>query len=74
MLIDSTINKNLLKYIIIFCSITQVFVHLIFFLHLENTPHQTWNLISLIFTVFIVFILVLGSIWIMTHLHHNLMI
>ncbi|AGC03522.1 cytochrome o ubiquinol oxidase protein CyoD [Candidatus Blochmanniella chromaiodes str. 640] len=69
-----TINKKILINIIVFCSIMQIIVHLIFFLHLGNVSNQAWNLISLIFTIFIVFILVLGSVWIMTHLHHNLMI
>lgn len=68
------INKKILINIIVLCSVVQIFVHLIFFLHLGHISNQSWNLISLIFTIFIVFILVLGSIWIMTHLHHNLMI
>ncbi|URJ32920.1 cytochrome o ubiquinol oxidase subunit IV [Candidatus Blochmannia vicinus] len=68
------INKKILMNIIISCAVIQIFVHLIFFLHLGNTSHKVWNLISLMFTVFIVFILIFGSIWIMTHLHHNLMI
>ncbi|URJ32647.1 cytochrome o ubiquinol oxidase subunit IV [Blochmannia endosymbiont of Camponotus sp.] len=71
---DAIHNKIILINIIVFCAIMQIFVHLICFLHLGNVSNQAWNLISLIFTVFIVFILVLGSVWIMTHLHHNLMI
>lgn len=70
----STINKLTLFIIIITCAIIQIYIHLILFLHLNNTAHQKWHLISLIFTIFIIFILILGSIWIMTHLHHNLMI
>lgn len=74
MVTHDAINKKILINIIVFCSIMQIIVHLIFFLHLGNVSNQAWNLISLIFTIFIVFILVLGSVWIMTHLHHNLMI
>ncbi|URJ23564.1 cytochrome o ubiquinol oxidase subunit IV [Blochmannia endosymbiont of Camponotus sp. C-003] len=69
-----TMNKEILINIIVSCSVIQIFVHLIFFLHVGNMSNQAWSLISLIFTVFIVFILVLGSVWIMTHLHYNLMI
>lgn len=59
--------------IVIFCAITQIYIHLIYFLHLNQISNQMWNIISLIFTTFIVLILITGSIWIMTHLHHNLM-
>lgn len=66
-------EKNISLIMIIICAVVQIYVHLIYFLHLGRMTHTRWNLISLIFTIFIVFILVLGSIWIMTHLHHNLM-
>lgn len=69
----NTINKVILLILIISCAIIQIYIHLILFIHLNNTSNKIWNLISLIFTMFIVFILILGSIWIMTHLHHNLM-
>lgn len=70
----SVINKLLLLLIIVSCAVIQIYIHLILFLHLNNIFHQMWNFISLIFTIFIIFILILGSTWIMTHLHHNLMI
>lgn len=70
----NTIDKLVLFIIVISCAIVQIYVHLTLFLHLHNTAHQTWHLISLIFTIFIISTLVLGSIWIMKHLHHNLMI
>lgn len=66
-------EKNTLLIITIFCAIIQIYIHLVFFLHLGHMLHAEWNIISLIFTIFILFILILGSIWIMTHLHHNLM-
>lgn len=67
-------QKNVSLIIIILCAITQIYVHLTFFLHLGHALNQEWYIVSLIFTVFILLILILGSIWIMTHLHTNLMI
>lgn len=67
-------EKNTLLIIIVFCAIIQIYIHLVYFLHIQKMPHPEWSIISLIFTIFILFILILGSIWIMTHLHHNLMI
>lgn len=66
-------KKSTLFLIVISCAIIQIYIHLIFFLHINDASNKIWNLISLIFTTFITLILILGSIWIMTHLHHNLM-
>lgn len=66
-------EKNISLIIIVLCAIIQIYIHLTYFLHLGcNMLNQEWYIVSLIFTIFIVLILVLGSIWIMTHLHYNL--
>lgn len=68
-------EKNISLTIIVLCAIIQIYVHLTYFLHIGfNTVNQAWYIVSLVFTIFIVLILVLGSIWIMTHLHYNLML
>ena len=54
-------------------AIAQMGVHLVFFLHLTTGPDNTNNVLALAFGVFIVVLVVLGSIWIMTHLNHNMM-
>lgn len=67
-------NTNILLIMIIVCAVIQIYIHLIYFLKIDNIFNKQWNILSLIFTIFILFILVFGSIWIMKHLHHNLMI
>ncbi len=54
-------------------AIAQMGVHLVFFLHLTTGPDNTNNVLALAFGVFIVVLVVLGSLWIMTHLNHNMM-
>jgi cytochrome o ubiquinol oxidase subunit IV len=54
-------------------AIAQMGVHLVFFIHLTTGPDNTNNVLALAFGVFIVVLVVLGSIWIMTHLNHNMM-
>jgi cytochrome o ubiquinol oxidase operon protein cyoD len=54
-------------------AIAQMGVHLVFFLHLTTGPDNTNNVLALAFGVFIVVLVVLGSIWIMSHLDHNMM-
>ncbi|HEU0066408.1 MAG TPA: cytochrome o ubiquinol oxidase subunit IV [Sphingomonas sp.] len=54
-------------------AIAQMGVHLVFFLHTTSGPDNTNNLIALTFGVFVVGLMLFGSIWIMDHLNHNMM-
>lgn len=60
--------------VILICLVAQVFVQLVFFLHMNGSSEQTWNTISGVFIVLIVLVVVLGSIWIMNHLNHNMLL
>ncbi|KLV10546.1 MULTISPECIES: cytochrome o ubiquinol oxidase subunit IV [Photobacterium] len=56
------------------CAIVQLVVHLVYFLHMEiRTEDGQWNMISLVFTALVVFIVIAGSIWIMWNLNVNMM-
>ena len=54
-------------------AIGQMGVHLVFFLHITTGPDNSNNVLALLFGVLIVTLVLLGSIWIMGHLNHNLM-
>ena len=54
-------------------AIAQMGVHLVFFLHITTAPDNTNNVLALAFGVFIVVLVVAGSLWIMTNLNDNLM-
>ncbi|MFS0772077.1 cytochrome o ubiquinol oxidase subunit IV [Sphingomonas sp. 1P08PE] len=54
-------------------AVAQMGVHLVFFLHITTGPDNSNNVLALAFGVLIVALVLVGSIWIMTHLHHNLM-
>ncbi len=51
----------------------QMVVHVVFFLHLDRKAQGGWNLLALIFTVVVLFILLSGSIWVMYHMNENMM-
>ncbi|WP_395479883.1 cytochrome o ubiquinol oxidase subunit IV [Candidatus Curculioniphilus buchneri] len=70
---QSTINHKILVVILVVCATIQILVHLTYFLHLDTSFQQNWDLMAFLFTVLIVLILVIGSLWIMWHLHINLM-
>jgi cytochrome o ubiquinol oxidase operon protein cyoD len=58
---------------LIVLAIAQMGIHLVFFLHITTGPDNQNNVIALAFGVLIVALVVLGSLWIMTHLNHQLM-
>ena len=54
-------------------AIAQMGVHLVFFLHITTGPDSTNNVLALAFGVLIVFLVVAGSLWIMTNLNDNML-
>ena len=54
-------------------AVAQIGVHLVFFLHITSGPENTNNTLALAFGVMIVLLVVVGSVWIMAHLNHNMM-
>jgi cytochrome o ubiquinol oxidase operon protein cyoD len=54
-------------------AVAQMGVHLVFFLHITSGPDNTNNILALAFGILIVMLLIVGSLWIMSHLNHNMM-
>ena len=50
----------------------QMGVHLVFFLHVTTGPDHVNNVMALAFGVLIVLLILVGSLWIMANLNHNL--
>ena len=73
LVMSGTLGSGVTLAIILLCAIAQVFVQLVFFLHMNTSSEQIWNTTSAVFIVLIVAIVVLGSIWIMQHLNHNML-
>jgi cytochrome o ubiquinol oxidase operon protein cyoD len=53
-------------------AIAQMGVHLVFFLHITSGPDNANNVLALAFGVLIVFLVMIGTIWIMAHLAANM--
>ena len=51
----------------------QIGVHLVFFLHMGSGPDNTNNILALTYGVWIVFLVLAGSCWIMFNLAANVM-
>lgn len=53
-------------------AVVQVFVHVVYFLHLDTSQQQRWNVVAFAFTLLITLIVVSGSVWIMYHATSNM--
>ena len=58
---------------LIVLAIAQMGVHLVFFLHITTGPDNTNNVLALAFGILIVFLVVAGSLWIMSDLNGSMM-
>jgi cytochrome o ubiquinol oxidase operon protein cyoD len=58
---------------LIVLAFAQIGVHLVFFLHLGSGPESTNNILALAFGVLTVFLVIVGSIWIIANLNANMM-
>jgi cytochrome o ubiquinol oxidase operon protein cyoD len=51
----------------------QIVVHMIYFLHMNTKSEGGWTFIALVFTLTLVVITLVGSIWVMYHMDQNMM-
>lgn len=51
----------------------QIIVHMVYFLHMNRQAEGGWTFLALLFTVLLVAITLVGSLWVMYHLNDNLM-
>jgi len=68
-----TLPKSVTAGVVAIFAVIQVIVHLIYFLHLDFSPHQRWNVTALVFSTVVIALLVGLSLWIMYSVHHNML-
>jgi cytochrome o ubiquinol oxidase operon protein cyoD len=51
--------------VIVALAVLQIIAQMHFFLHLDSSPSQRWNVMALIYTLIIIVFLVAGTLWIM---------
>src|SRR5258706_11331408 len=72
MVVNHSLNGTLLIAAILGLAVIQLFVQLLFFLHMGKEPKPYWNLTVFISFVGIILIVVTGSLWIMSHLNYQM--
>lgn len=70
--LKSDLSKTLLIGSILFIAFLQLFVQLVFFLHLGTEDPPKWNVIFFITTFIAITVVVVGSVWIMNNLNYNM--
>src|SRR5678815_3271889 len=60
-------------FVILGFAMVQIYVHMVFFLHMTSKAEGGWTWMSLIFTLVLLVIVLSGSLWIMYHLNENTM-
>lgn len=66
-------NPQATAYTIMGFALAQVLVHMVCFLHLNTRSESGWTMMALIFTVVMVAIALIGSLWVMYHMNANMM-
>jgi len=73
LVVNKSFKGNALLATIIGFAGVQLVIQVVFFLHLGREKKPRWNLLFLISTVGLIILVVGASIWIMHHLHYNMM-
>lgn len=73
MVMNGGFDRAPLLWTIAITATAQVIIQLVFFLHMNTSSEQRWNLVAFVYTVLTVATLLIGSIWIMNYLHEYMM-
>lgn len=72
-MVDTPLSINQVIAVVMGLGTIQVFVHMIYFLHMNSKSEGGWTLMALIFTVIIVAIALAGSLWVMYQMNEHMM-
>ena len=66
-------SGRLTAFLVLACAVAQIIVHMIYFLHMNLKSEAGWTVISLVFTIVVLVIAVIGTLWVMYHMDANMM-
>ncbi|MGG4608126.1 cytochrome o ubiquinol oxidase subunit IV [Providencia sp. Me31A] len=74
MVMEGTASTSTILWTVVGMAVVQILVHLVCFLHMNTSSDERWNLVAFLFTMLIIGIVVVGSLWIMYNLNINMML
>ncbi len=66
-------SERLTGFLVLIFAVVQIIVHMIYFLHMNSKSEAGWTMISLCFTVIVLVIAVVGTIWVMYNMDSYMM-
>ncbi|MFV0300550.1 MAG: cytochrome o ubiquinol oxidase subunit IV [Paracoccus sp. (in: a-proteobacteria)] len=66
-------SARLTAALVLICAVAQIIVHMIYFLHMSPGYEAGWTMISVVFTIIVLVIAIVGTIWVMYHMDANMM-
>ncbi|ANA33054.1 cytochrome o ubiquinol oxidase subunit IV [Ralstonia mannitolilytica] len=73
MVMDGGYSHQTVLVTVMALAVVQIVVHLIYFLHLDGSSAQRWNVMAFLFTLLILAIVIVGSLWVMHNMNANMM-
>lgn len=73
MVMEGTATTSTILWTVVGMAVVQIVVHLVCFLHMNTSSEERWKVIAFLFTLLIIGIVVIGSLWIMYNLNINMM-
>lgn len=66
-------SARMTVFLVLACAIAQIIVHMVYFLHMSPKTEAGWTLVALAFTIIVLVIAVVGTVWVMYHMDRNMM-
>ncbi|MFT4248585.1 MAG: cytochrome o ubiquinol oxidase subunit IV [Pseudomonas sp.] len=73
MVMSGAFPRGLTVLVIAVLAAVQMLVHIVYFLHLDRSPEQRSNVQVGLFSILIIGIVIVGSLWVMHNLNINMM-
>jgi cytochrome o ubiquinol oxidase operon protein cyoD len=73
LVMGNVLDPAMTRFVIMGFAAVQLIVHMVYFLHLNSKSEGGWNMMALILTIILLFIVLGGSIWVMYHMNANMM-
>ncbi len=71
LVVNKIFAPDILVYVVLAIAVAQLIIQVVYFLHIGRG--SKWKLRTFIFTLIVVLIIVVGSVWIMKNLNYNMM-
>lgn len=70
---DVIADKTVTTLVIVGFAVVQIYVHMVYFLHMNTNSEGGWTFMSMVFTLIIVMIAIVGSLWVMYNMNIHMM-